>query len=83
METTATYIPEKKVFVMDSPTITSTKFYPGGLGKSANFAFIMARVKSNWRDHGVHGFVVQIRDLESHVPLQGIEVGDIGQKMAF
>ncbi len=33
------------------------------------------------QDYGPHAFVVQIRDLETHLPLPGIEVGDIGPKM--
>jgi acyl-CoA oxidase len=30
LETTATYDPKTKEFVVNSPTITSTKFWPGG-----------------------------------------------------
>lgn len=83
METEAKYDPTTKMFTFTTPTITGTKFWPGGLGKSANYAYIVARLKSNWRDYGTHGFVVQIRDLETHAVLPGIEVGDIGTKMAF
>lgn len=32
--------------------------------------------------HGVHGFLVQIRD-DNYNPLPGIEVGDIGPKIGF
>ena len=32
------------------------------------------------QDFGPHGFVVQIRDMETHKPLPGITVGDIGPK---
>jgi len=30
LETTATYDPETEEFVLHSPTITATKFWPGG-----------------------------------------------------
>ena len=35
------------------------------------------------KDYGVNPFLVQIRDMESHRPLPGIEVGDIGPKFGF
>ncbi|KAA3439082.1 peroxisomal acyl-coenzyme A oxidase 1-like [Gossypium australe] len=35
---------------------------------------------SNGQDHGVHGFIVQLRSLDDHLPLPGITVGDIGMK---
>jgi acyl-CoA oxidase len=35
------------------------------------------------QDHGPHGFVVQIRDMETHKPLPGVEVGDIGPKFGY
>ena len=28
-------------------------------------------------------FIVQIRDVETHAPLKGIEVGDMGQKLGY
>lgn len=33
--------------------------------------------------HGIHGFIVQLRSLEDHTLLQGIETGDIGQKSGY
>ena len=32
------------------------------------------------QDYGPHGFIVQIRDLDTHKPLLGIKIGDIGPK---
>ncbi len=38
----------------------------------------MARLIIDGKDHGVHGFIMQIRSLEDGKPLPGIELGDIG-----
>jgi len=40
----------------------------------------MARLFLAGKDHGPHAFIVQIRALTTHLPLPGIEVGDIGPK---
>ncbi|CAG5122876.1 unnamed protein product [Candidula unifasciata] len=83
LETTATYDPKTREFIINSPTTTSAKFWPGGLGKTANFVVLMAKLITNGRDCGLQSFLVQIRDLETHQPLPGITVGDIGQKFGF
>ncbi|KAI9360261.1 hypothetical protein BD770DRAFT_409343 [Pilaira anomala] len=83
LETTATYQPETQTFVFNSPTLTSSKWWIGGLGVAANHAIVMARLISQGKDHGPHPFIVQIRNLENHEPLDGITVGDIGPKFGF
>lgn len=54
-----------------------------GLGKTANFVVLMARLFVDGKDHGPHPFLVQIRNVSDHQPLPGIEVGDIGPKFGF
>lgn len=44
LETTATYDRTRKEFVIHSPTLTSTKWWPGGLGKTADHAVVIARL---------------------------------------
>jgi acyl-CoA oxidase len=83
LETLAVYDPTTQSFIVHSPTPTATKWWPGGLGKTATHVILMARLITNGRDYGPHGFVMQIRDMETHRPLHGIEVGDIGPKMGF
>ncbi|GMQ04841.1 hypothetical protein CsSME_00050119 [Camellia sinensis var. sinensis] len=80
LETTATFDPQTDEFVIHSPTLTSSKWWPGGLGKVSTHGVIYARLITDGRDHGVHGFIVQLRSLEDHSPLPGITVGDIGMK---
>eukprot|EP00252_Welwitschia_mirabilis_P015228 TRINITY_DN33496_c0_g1_i1.p1 TRINITY_DN33496_c0_g1~~TRINITY_DN33496_c0_g1_i1.p1 ORF type:complete len:663 (-),score=132.97 TRINITY_DN33496_c0_g1_i1:218-2206(-) len=80
LETTATFDPASDEFVLNSPTLTSKKWWPGGLGKASTHAVVYARLITNGQDHGVHGFIVQIRSLEDHRPLPGITVADVGTK---
>ena len=55
-------------------------YHDAGLGKTATHAIVMARLFLAGKDHGPHAFIVQIRALKTHLPLPGIEVGDIGPK---
>lgn len=80
LETTATFDPATDEFVMHSPTVTSTKWWPGGLGKASTHALVYARLITDNKDHGIHAFIAQIRSLEDHTPLPNVTVGDIGVK---
>ncbi|CAH2262988.1 jg18691 [Pararge aegeria aegeria] len=83
IETTATFDPETDEFVLNTPKLTSYKWWPGGLGKTANSCLVMAQLCINGTCHGLHIFLVQIRDYDTHEPLPGIKVGEIGPKMGF
>ncbi|CAI0413141.1 unnamed protein product [Linum tenue] len=80
LETTATFDPQTDEFVIHSPTLTSSKWWPGGLGKVSTHAVVYARLITDGQEHGVHGFIVQLRSLDDHMPLPGITIGDIGMK---
>ncbi len=73
LETEAVFDRETDSFVLNTPTLTSTKFWPGSLGKTANYALLMAQLYTPNRDHpcGLQMFLVQIRDLNTHEPLPG------------
>ena len=73
--------PKFLILVAHSPTITATKWWPGGLGKTANHCVLMARLFIDGKDYGPHAFIIQLRRFEDHAPLPGIVVGDIGPKM--
>ncbi|XP_068977733.1 acyl-coenzyme A oxidase 1-like [Bombus flavifrons] len=83
LETTATYDPETKEFVLNSPTLTSYKWWPGGLGHTANHAIVVAQLYTQGECRGIHLFVVQLRDVETHEPLKGIIIGEIGTKLGM
>ncbi|KAL8826624.1 MAG: hypothetical protein Q9191_003688 [Dirinaria sp. TL-2023a] len=83
LETTATFDSETDEFVIHSPTVTSTKYWPSALGFSASHAVVMAKLITGGKNYGVHPFMVQLRSLEDYKTLPGIETGDIGLRMGF
>ncbi|CAO1426333.1 unnamed protein product [Diamesa serratosioi] len=83
LETTATYDEKTEEFVMNSPTKTSYKWWPGGLGHTANHSIVVAQLYIKDKHHGVQLFIVPIRCEKTHKPLAGIKVGDIGNKYGF
>lgn len=83
MRTTATYLPDKKQFVLNSPDFEAAKFWVGCLGKCATHAILYAKLISKGKDHGLHTFVVPIRDPKTLKPYPGVIVGDIGEKIGL
>ncbi|KAK4320234.1 hypothetical protein Pmani_008885 [Petrolisthes manimaculis] len=83
LETTATYDSNTQEFIIHSPTITATKWWPGGLGKTVNYAVVMAQLYTQGKCHGVHPFIVQIRDEETHQSMPGVTVGEIGPRLGM
>lgn len=83
LETTATYDPKTEEFVLNSPTLSSMKWWPGGLGHTANHAVVVAQLYTKGKCYGIHAFIVQLRDLNTHEPMKGITIGDIGPKFGM
>ena len=81
LETTATFDLSTDEFVVHTPTIRATKFWPGTLGVNATHAIVFCRLKIKGKDYGVQPFVIQVRSMKDHKALPGVEVGDIGVKI--
>jgi acyl-CoA oxidase len=80
IETTATYDASTQEFVIDSPTRTSRKDYIGGAAESATVAAVFAQlITPDGVGHGVHCFVVPIRDEDGN-DLPGVTTGDCHYK---
>jgi acyl-CoA oxidase len=77
-----TFDPKTDEFVVNTPSVSAAKFWPGDLGLYCTHAMVFAKLISDGQSLGVHSFIVPIRDGE-HRPLPGIEVGDIGPKYGF
>jgi acyl-CoA oxidase len=50
------------------------------MGKVATHCLLYAQLVIDGVEHGLQTFFVQIRD-ENHLPLPGVECGDLGPKM--
>ncbi|KAL3665480.1 hypothetical protein V7S43_009515 [Phytophthora oleae] len=83
IETVATYDKATQEFIIHSPTLTSRKWWPGCLGKTATHAIVIARLFLDGKDMGLQSFIVQIRSLIDHKPMPGVNVRDIGPKIGF
>ncbi|XP_032179694.1 peroxisomal acyl-coenzyme A oxidase 2 isoform X2 [Mustela erminea] len=83
LETEATYDAATQEFVVHSPTLTATKWWPGDMGRSATHTLVQAQLICSGARQGMHAFIVPIRSLRDHTPLPGVTVGDIGPKMDF
>eukprot|EP00057_Strongylocentrotus_purpuratus_P007734 XP_011662208.1 PREDICTED: peroxisomal acyl-coenzyme A oxidase 1-like [Strongylocentrotus purpuratus] len=83
LETTATYDEKAQEFVLNAPTLTAMKWWPGGLAKSCTHVILIAQLIVGGKKHGPHCFIVQVRSLETHQPLPGVTLGDIGRKSSF
>eukprot|EP00475_Leptophrys_vorax_P018391 TRINITY_DN2514_c0_g1_i2.p1 TRINITY_DN2514_c0_g1~~TRINITY_DN2514_c0_g1_i2.p1 ORF type:complete len:569 (+),score=167.08 TRINITY_DN2514_c0_g1_i2:69-1775(+) len=83
LETTATFDKSKDEFIVHTPCLTAIKWWPGNMAKTANHALVMAQLIIDGKKYGVHGFIVQLRDFETHKVRAGIEVGDIGPKFGI
>lgn len=79
LETTATYDPATQEFVINSPTPSSRKDYIGGAAETARVAAVFAQLITEGQTHGVHCFVVPIRDQDGN-DLPGITTSDCHYK---
>src|SRR5699024_7082936 len=72
--------PQTQEFVIHSPTASSRKDYIGGAAADASVAAVFAQlITADGADHGVHCFVVGLRDEHGH-DLPGVTTSDCGPK---
>jgi acyl-CoA oxidase len=83
LETTATLDMKTDEWVIHTPHIRATKFWPGSMGIMSNHAIVFARCVANNKDYGPKPFFVQIRSFDDHMPVKGVKVGDLGPKLGY
>lgn len=77
--TTATYDAEAQEFVIHTPFRAATKEYIGNAARDARAAVVFSQLITNGVNHGVHAFVVPVRDEAGRVA-DGITIEDDGKK---
>jgi acyl-CoA oxidase len=82
LETTAVYDSERRDFIINSPSYSSGKTFIGNAAVDGQVMVVFAQLHIGAANHGVHGFVVPIRD-EHGQPLPGITIEDNGLKLGL
>ena len=82
IETIASYDVATQEFVIDSPARIAWKDYIGNAALHAHMATVFAQLEVNGQRHGVHAFLVPIRDRDGHV-LPGVTIEDNGVKVGL
>jgi acyl-CoA oxidase len=82
LETTATYDPETREFVVDTPSEAARKDYIGNAARHGRMAAVFAQLIVGGEERGVHALLVPIRD-EQGEPLPGVRIEDCGAKLGL
>jgi acyl-CoA oxidase len=82
LETTAVYDSEHRDFVINSPSYSSGKTFIGNAAVDGQFMVVFAQLHIGAANHGVHAFVVLIRD-ENGQPLPVVTIEDNGLKLGL
>jgi acyl-CoA oxidase len=79
LRTTATYDPATQEFVVHTPEPGARKDYIGGAARDARMAAVFAQLVTAGTGHGVHAFLVPVRD-DAGNPRPGVTISDCGVK---
>uniref|UniRef100_A0A7S1KP28 Acyl-coenzyme A oxidase n=1 Tax=Percolomonas cosmopolitus TaxID=63605 RepID=A0A7S1KP28_9EUKA len=83
LETTATYDPDTKEFVINTPSKNALKWWLGNAACTATLCSVFARLIVKDQDYGIHVFLVPIRDEKTKQPLPDVIIGDCGDKQGL
>ncbi len=79
LRTVATYDPATEEFVVTTPDADAAKNYIGNAARDGRVAVVFAQLETAGETHGVHAFLVTIRDADGR-PAPGVGIADAGHK---
>ena len=79
LRTTCTYDAETQTFDLHTPHQAARKDYIGNAAKDGRMAVVFAQLVTQGKNHGVHAWLVPIRDAHGN-PMPGVTIGDDGPK---
>mmetsp|Transcript_3167 Transcript_3167/g.6936 ORF Transcript_3167/g.6936 Transcript_3167/m.6936 type:complete len:665 (+) Transcript_3167:191-2185(+) len=80
MQTTATYDASTQEFIIDTPTTLAQKYWITNSAVHAQWCVVFAQLLMKGTNHGIHGFLVRIRNPDMSV-CRGVRIEDMGHKM--
>ncbi|XP_068148076.1 acyl-coenzyme A oxidase 1 [Drosophila tropicalis] len=83
IQTRADFDPKTDEFVLNTPNLEAYKWWPGGLGHTANHAMVVAQLYIDDVHRGIQMFIVPVRHADTHLPLPGVDIGEIGKKLGM
>jgi acyl-CoA oxidase len=81
MQTIATFDDKTNEFILHSPSYDAYKWWIGGAGATANMGIIFAQLYTKGQCHGIHAFLVSLRNRFDNMPHPGVFLGDTGPKI--
>merc|ERR1719411_1183008 len=82
METTATYDPDTKEFIVHTPHPLAQKYWITNGAVHAKHVVVMAQLHVNGKNEGIHAVLVRMRD-DNMDTMPGVTIEDMGYKMGL
>lgn len=81
MGTTATFDSTRDEFIINTPSPLAQKYWITNGAVHAHWAVVFAQLFVGSTNHGIHGFLVQLRNHATMLPCPGVIIDDMGIKM--